>query len=198
VESINFAQLYENSGGPYEPVPKNEYEVVIDSCEVGKSSTDKLMYKLKYKIVGGPQNGRTVYNNITLTTDKPNALKMFFTQMKAMGLPNEYWASNPSPDTVAAALVGRQCRIIVDHREWNGEMREDVKGIKPSLGGGPAVIPSPSAGPSTSATPPTPSVAASAPSPAPSPEPVSAPTPAPTPEPESAPASSATPPPVPF
>lgn len=212
MESVNFAELLEESGGAYEPVPKGSYDVIIDTCEATQSSTGKLMYKLQYKILGGPQAGRIVYNNITLTKDKKNALKMFFTNMKAMGLPNEYFANSPAPETVAAALVGRSCNIIVDHREFQGEMREDVKKIAPASGATPMqVSPGATSGPSI----PTPGAAPSAP-PVASPTPPAAPTPeaapapaAPTPEPaapaappapeQTAPAGGvAPPPPVPF
>lgn len=139
-EPINFGQLLQDSGGAFEPVPKGEYDLTVSSAEATKSTTDKVMFKVVYKIVGGPYNGRTIYNNITLTTDNPNALRMFFLNMKSMGLTEEFFAGNPTPSQVADALVGRPCRATIDHREWQGQTRENVKSLKAAVGIGAAGV----------------------------------------------------------
>jgi hypothetical protein len=134
-QSINWGELLEQSGGAFEPLPKGTYDVYVDTAEATKSSTDKVMFKVRFKVEGGPYAGRTVYNNITLTTDNPNALRMFFLNMKAMGLDQSYFAENPHPDTVAAALVGQRATVSVDHGIYHGQMRENVKSLMPRAGG---------------------------------------------------------------
>lgn len=169
---INFGELLDSAGGGFEPIPKADYDVSVSSAEAAQSSTGKLMFKIVYKIVGGPYNGRTIYNNITLTTDNPNALRMFFMNMKAMGLDESFFATSPAPSVVADALVGHSCRVTIDHREWQGQVRENVKSLKPSTGGAgavPAVAGLPAAPPAAApvATPAAPAPAAPAPAVAP-------------------------------
>jgi hypothetical protein len=175
-QPVNWGQLVEQAGGDFEPLPKGDYDVRVDSAEATTSSTGKMMFKLKFKVVGGPNNGRTLFNNITLSTDNPNALRMFFMNMKAFGLDPAFFNQNPGPDTVAAGMVGKEVRVKVDHQTYNGQLRENIKQMLPPMGGATAA-PAP--------------VASSVPEPiAPSvPSPVSAPIP---------PSDGPTPPPVPF
>ncbi|MGB2791297.1 MAG: DUF669 domain-containing protein [Candidatus Moraniibacteriota bacterium] len=151
-DQLNWGALMDASGGAFEPLPKGTYDATVDTAEATTSTTGKVMFKIKYKVLGGPHNGRTIFNNITLTTDNPNALRMFFLNMKAMGLGPEYFGQNPPKEHVAASLVGKQCKVTVDHREYQGQMRENVKSLAPAGGAGgmmaglavpPAGIPTP-------------------------------------------------------
>lgn len=133
---VNFGQLLKDAGGSFQPLPKGEYDAIVATSEAKESSTGKLMFALTYKIVGGPYNGRTVYNNVTLTVDNPNALRMFFLNMKAMGLDEAFFSQSPAPSVVAQALLDKPCKLVIDHRPYQGEMRESVKSIKPPMLGG--------------------------------------------------------------
>lgn len=202
-EGVNWAELMVQAGKEMEPVPKGSYDAYVDSADATQTQTGKLMYKLKLKIDGGPSNGRILWNNITLTTDNPMALAMFFRNMDAFGLGKEFFATNPQPDVVAEQLIGRRVRVVIDHRLYQGQVRENVKQLlKPQgvaaiagmqVAGGASV-------PGGLATPGVPPVSApvvappvAAPVPQPAPAPVSAPAPAPTPEPVPAPASNVPP-----
>jgi len=154
-EQINWGNLIEQAGKELEPVPKGTYDVVVEDASDTQTSTQKLMYKLKFRIQGGASANRVLWNNITLTTDNPTALAMFFRNMDALGLDRQYFSMNPSPSDVAAALVGRTVRVVIDHRLYQGSMRENVKQMMKATGvmgipgmpssGAPAGIPSPMA-----------------------------------------------------
>lgn len=132
---VNFGQLIASVGTlEIQPVPPGNYDVKVIEASAGQSSTGKLMYKVRYEIQGGPQHGRKVYNNITLTNDGGNALRMFFVNMKSHGLDEAYFAMNPSPETVAGALVGRQVSITIEHEPYRGVMREQVRSVRPPAG----------------------------------------------------------------
>lgn len=137
-EPVNFGELLGSVGSlAMEPVPAGVYDARVIEATAGQSSTGKLMYKLRYEIIGPTAVGRKVYNNITLTTDNANALRMFFVNMKAMGLEESYFATSPTPHAVAGALLGRQCKLTIKHKEYppgSGLMREDISGIAPSSG----------------------------------------------------------------
>lgn len=196
--TINWGELMENSGGAFEPLPKGSYDVIVHSAEDTKSSTDKTMFKVVFKVEGGPHNGRNIYHNIVLTVDNPMALRMFFLNMKAFGLEKEFFAQNPLPSQVAAAMIGQRCIVNVDHRVYQGQTRENVKslaprqgimggvGTAPNIGVGPSIVPGVSPTSSVGASPLTPQMTPSAApvvsQPAPTPTPSIVPTPMPTPQ----------------
>ena len=190
-ESVNWANLMEQSGGDFETLPKGSYDVIVDTAEATRSSTDKTMFKIKFKVQGGPHNGRTIFNNITLTIDNPNALRMFFLNMKALGLNADFFSNNPTPDQVAAALLGAPATVVLDHRMYQGAMRENVKSLLPragiTAGGqmapvGPSIsVPTTSPSVPSSPAPAAPVVSQPAPAAPPAP-PVAAPAPAPAPQ----------------
>lgn len=147
MQDTNWGQLMDQASATFAPLPVGEYAVTVDTAAAAQTSTGKLMFKIKYKVVGGPHNGRTVFNNVTLAKDNPNALGYFFRDMEAMGLPKQYFAGNPSDEHVAASLVGKSCKVVLEHREYQGEMRENVKSIKKGAAGpaGPGAPPAPPA-----------------------------------------------------
>jgi hypothetical protein len=130
--------------------PPGTYDVRVVAGEAKTTSAGKDMIVVKFEIIGGPHGGRKVPNNFVISPENANALGFFFRHMRAMGLDSAYFAQNPSPQKLAADLVGRTCRIEVGTRVWNGEEREDVKKIMAAEGG--AATPSPMTdGQSTSA-----------------------------------------------
>lgn len=136
VGGIQLGDLFKSIGTlEFQPVPPGEYTVQVVTSTFAQSSTGRPMWKTQLQILNpGPYAGRKVYNNITLVTDNPNALRMFFVNMKAMGLDETFWASNPSPEYVAQILMNRQFVVILDNRDYRGQMRENVVGIKPMAG----------------------------------------------------------------
>lgn len=119
--------------------PPGTYDVKVVAAEAKSTSAGKDMIVVKFEIIGGPHGGRKVPNNFVISPENANALGFFFRHMRALGLDNTYFGSNPSPQQLAQDLVGRTCRIEVGTRTWNGEEREDVKKIMPSAG-----VPAPS------------------------------------------------------
>lgn len=115
--------------------PPGIYDVRIVAGEAKQTSAQKDMIVVKFEIIGGPHGGRKVPNNFVISPENANALGFFFRHMRALGLDSVYFTKNPSPAQVAADLVGRECRIEVGTRVWNGEEREDVKKIMAPLAG---------------------------------------------------------------
>lgn len=144
--SANFADLLkaaEDAG--FSNCPPGTYDVRVAEGTAKTTGADKDMIVVKFEIIGGPHGGRKVPNNFVISPENANALGFFFRHMRAMGLDAAYFSQNPSPQKVAADLVGKTCRIEVGTRVWNGEEREDVKKIMaPSTdGSAPAPVPTP-------------------------------------------------------
>jgi hypothetical protein len=134
--SIDFGQLMATMGQQLETIPVGDYDVVVKTATAGTTKAgDKPMIKVKYSIESGPQAGRVVYHNITITQDNQNALLMFFGQMKALGLDASFFAAGPSLETVAQQLVGKRARVNLQHRQWQGATQVDVNRVNPPLGG---------------------------------------------------------------
>jgi hypothetical protein len=189
----------------FAPIPQGDYDVKIIETEATKSSTDKPMWKITTAVLNGPHEGRKVWTQQTLTMDNPDALNVFFRQMAAAGLTREFFATKPSNQQIADALLGRTFRAKITIREWQGVPRNNIKQWNPASAGAgaPGGPPPPPAGATPPAGPPpppaasTPPPAAAAPPPPPSapgpPPPATSPQEAPAVEPQSVTASAAPP-----
>jgi hypothetical protein len=169
-------QLVQEAGdisGDFEVLPAADYDLEVVKAEPKQARSGKLMYSCMYKVISGPSKGRTLFDQLVLTTDNPNALRMFFVKMAAIGIDKGFFAQNPSDQQVAEQLVGKQFRAQVGIRKYNGEDKNEVKSysrLNRTPTSGPQGMPAPIvASPSPLSSPPVKS------SPAPSPAPVSAP-----------------------
>src|SRR5690606_11626616 len=122
-----------------------------------------------------------------ISPENPNALSFFFQHMKVFGMDTDFFtqmppvnpalgADDPSLQRIAATMVNRAARFTLKQETWQGQGRNVVKAIKPSLAPGGSV-------PTASPQMPTLGTPAGVPTPAPAPAPTPAPAPAPQPEP---------------
>jgi hypothetical protein len=113
----------------FTPLPIGEYDVMVASAEAKTTNQGKDAIKVQFQVLSGPCAGRKIFNQFTISPENPNAVGFFFRHMEALGLPREYFAQNPSLQHIAQTLLNRQCHIKVDHREWNGQTRDNVSAI---------------------------------------------------------------------
>jgi Protein of unknown function (DUF669) len=146
VTNTSWADLIKGSEDALRPVPDGEYNVKIVDAREDKSSSGKLMIRVKFEIQDGPSAPRKVPTQLVLSTENQVAVAIFFRQMEAMGLDANFFAQLPPPDgdtmmmagkQIADALFNRTCRVTLKTRAWQGVDRNEVAGILPSLGGGP-------------------------------------------------------------
>lgn len=174
-DEVNWGSLYDDAGDADKPLPNGIYDVEVTKAEAKSTKAGKPMFSLSAKVLGGPQAGRFVWTNITVTVENPNAMRMFFLNMAAFGLKDDFFKRSPAPSNadVAAALVGRKARFDVGVQTsgmYAG--RNEVKKIGPASG---APTPSPTALPGSAPVP----VPTAAPAPVPVPSAPPAPVPAP-------------------
>jgi hypothetical protein len=144
--TIDFGKaLQDAKGASFEALPIGDYDVEVAKSEATTSQNGKPMIKTTMKVVTGPYEKRPIINNFVMSLENPQAVAIFFRHMKAFGLTEDFFASlgqTSSLEPVATALVGRRARLTLGHREWQGETRNEVKGVKPYTGapqmGGPA------------------------------------------------------------
>lgn len=159
-DMINFGDLFKQAKKEMTLIPDGDYNIVVTKADATKASTGSPMIKYTLKIEGGPQDGRIVYGQFTVSVDNPVALTIFFRQMMAFGFDETFWDGNPNLPLVAQMLVNRRALATIGHREWQGVDRNNVDAIKPIPGGGgnpTAVVPagpaSSGAAPATTASP---------------------------------------------
>lgn len=147
-------------------VPDGDYNVIITEATATTASTGKPMIKVKMRITDGPHEKKPLWTQFVVSADSAMALRMFFQHMTAFGLNADFFAQNPSMDTVASNLMNRAATVSVGTRTWQGVDRNDVKGVKALQSGGPlapGVVTAPPTVGGLGATPSTPPTAAPSP-----------------------------------
>lgn len=121
--------------------PDGQYNVRITKAEATQSSAGNPMIKVTAEIIDGPYAGKLLWTQITFKTDSPGTMRMAIVNLSALGVDREWLAStNPSIQTLAQTINGAEAVADVDSREWQGQMRNNVKVFKPAgaAGGVPA------------------------------------------------------------
>lgn len=161
-------ELFNESGESAGPLPDAEYDFVVRKATSKKTSNGKPMYMARCEVETGQYAKRTIFHNFVVSAESPDAMRIFFQQMGALGMTKEFWRQNPSDDRVCQALEGRRFRASTTIRQWQGEDRNNLQRIKAAA-----------QGVGTGAPPPPPVAGPGAP-PAPAPQAQAAPPPPPT------------------
>lgn len=158
MQSVNWADLATQASAEYVPIPVGSYTAIVTNAEATQSSTGKLMFVLQLHIVGGAHDGRTLRNNVVLTTTTPQAIEMFFRNMEALGLPRTFFQQQPQPtnELIAQKLINAYVQIEISHRAYNGRMTENVTSMAAVQGQAGSGIPVPGAIPAAPVAPPAP------------------------------------------
>lgn len=141
--TVNWADLTKAAGDAgFDPIPASIYDVIVDEASATQSSNGKDMIKATFKVEGGPHDTRKIFNQFVISPDSPNGLAFFFRHMAVLGLKEDFFATNPTTEAVAAAIVGKRCRVKVSIRQWNEQDRNQVDSVLPPVAGaGPTVAP---------------------------------------------------------
>ena len=144
---VNFKDLMDAAGGSVEPLPKGPVDAVVTAAVATKTSNGKPMYKMTWSVLTGPNANRKVWGNQVISPESPPALGIFFRQMAALGLGADYFSGNPSEEQVARDLVGRQATLVLDQKEYQGTLRNEIKDIRKLAGVLPGGAPAPQVNP---------------------------------------------------
>ena len=197
MSTVNWAQLAKEAGD-FSPVPIGKYDAICVKAELKQAQSGNEYWATQWKIQNGPHAGRVLFNNFVLVETNPNALRMFFVNLRKLGITTEHLNNlGHDKNALTPMFVTRQALLTVEHKPYNGEMREQVAGFDPhpngpigsmSNIGGPAPAasavpanlvpnPAPQAAPIPQAVPQAPAPAPATPVPAPAPVAQSAPVP---------------------
>lgn len=135
MSTMDWSKLKQQADDATKPAPIGEYIVEITKCEAAHASTSgNPMLKMTGRIVEGPCEGKTVFNNFNITPDSAFALSIFFRHMESLGLGTDYFATNPEVEQIAQDLVGRRAKFTLGIRTWQGVDRNQVDNIQPLPG----------------------------------------------------------------
>ena len=191
----------EASGATFEVLEAGLYDAKIIESEYLTSSGGKPQIKTRWEVISGPKAGfKGLWNYFTLTADNPNAMAIFYRQLSALGITNEFLATLAQADPatamkqIAMTLQGKTARVKVKvDTEWNNNKIERINPLPPdALVGGaptgspfpgataaPSAVPAPAAQTAPPVTEPAPATPAEAVAPTPAAAPVTAPAPLP-------------------
>lgn len=166
MSSLNWGDLVRDakdaSGGDYSPLPDGDYELKVLEATTKTSQSGKTMFAIKAEVQVGPYAKRLVWDNLVISPENKNALAIFFSKMRALGLGDDFFATNPANPQIEQALTGRPFRATIGSRVWNGDTRNEFKKYFPYAS-------SPVAGAPVAGAPAPAPMAAPAPAPAPAP-----------------------------
>lgn len=131
------AEAPQTSFGP-ELDAAGRYRADVVAANSKISSKGKLQFGLKFKVVGGPKDGSSIWSNQTLSPESPAALDIFFRTFEALGIPRDGWAKYGSNleaagEAAANAVIGAPAEINVQMGKPNNgyAAKLEVKFINP-------------------------------------------------------------------
>ncbi len=144
--SVNWADVIEEAksgGGGFEPVPDGDYDLLITGATASLTQNQKPMFTIETTIQGGPSNGRKIWDRLIVSADNGKAMGFFFSKMAAIGLPVEFFKTQPSDDAIVQQLLNnRHFRAQVGKNNYNPQKPgNEIKKYYPASGG-PSFAPS--------------------------------------------------------
>lgn len=102
-------------------VPEGDYDVVIEDTESDKSKAGNPMVNIWFRILNGPEQGKTIVDRLVLT-EKSLFRAVGFLQ--ALGIPTP----KKKFKVPYKAIRGRKMSIYVEDGEpWNGRVKSEVR-----------------------------------------------------------------------
>lgn len=112
----------------FEPLPKGQYKVAVDACELGESKKGKAMYTIDFVVTEDEHAGRQIRYWLVLQTKNG----LHWDLPKFCNASGNEWPAEPTARTgeyyyqVERDIVGKTATITVDveESEYNGETRK--------------------------------------------------------------------------
>lgn len=127
----NLVQKAQEAGSGFDLLPDGPYLAKIIESEFKHSANGKPQIKTRWEVIQGPHAGaKGLWNYFTLTIENPNAVAIFFRQLKALGITQEFLDALSELDNetavkhIAGALEGRVAaiKVKVDHEYQNNKI----------------------------------------------------------------------------
>lgn len=143
--TLNWADLIKDAAETqnFDALPNGEYDLVVSEVKVGTTSTGKTMFTLKNQVTSGTYAKRLIWDRLIISPESKVALGIFFSKIRALGIPDEYFSRvpAPTPDEIGQVLTGRTFKGVVGSETYKDVLRNTigryiaVVGATPSIGG---------------------------------------------------------------
>lgn len=146
MSSSSFGSLVKKaaeSGTSFDLLPAGPYVAKIIESEYKLSNGGKPQIKTRWEVVVGPNAGfKGLWNYFTLTIENPNAVAIFFRQLKTLGITQEFLDALSELDNetavkhIAGALEGRHAgiKVTVD-TEYNNNKIDRINPVPQEFAG---------------------------------------------------------------
>lgn len=120
----------------FEPLPKGQYKVTVDACELGESKSGKPMYTVDFVVTEGDHAARQIRYWLVLVTKKGLHWDLpKFCEASGNAWPDEPTNRNEAYfNQVTLDIIGKSATITVDveESEYNGQtqMRNSIKKVE--------------------------------------------------------------------
>lgn len=139
----NLVKKAAESGTSFDLLPAGPYVAKIIESEYKTSNGGKPQIKTRWEVVVGPNAGfKGLWNYFTLTIENPNAVAIFFRQLKTLGITQEFLDALSELDNetavkhIAGALEGRMAgiKVTVD-TEYNNNKIDRINPVPQEFAG---------------------------------------------------------------
>lgn len=130
VKSLDWGAITEMAGEVRLPPPGN-YICEVENAEWKMSSTGKAMLALRHRIKIGPDANQAFFDQLVVTPDNPQALQIFKNKIGLLG-GEEAWDALKAnkPELIVDMVEGTVVECVIDHQEYQGTMRTNVKNYR--------------------------------------------------------------------
>jgi hypothetical protein len=124
-DMVDLSQTEE--GGNFPLVPKGMHVCVIDDVSFGDSKAGNPMWTVQWSIEEGENANQKLWSWVVFKADQMGRVKRFLNRIGRTDLANGKFS--PAQVADSGELVGVRAKLRVDHRDYEGEKRANVRDV---------------------------------------------------------------------
>lgn len=137
----DYATEAAKKGVSFGPHPVGTFNMRVESAEVKPAKNDRKAILARMVTIDGPAEGQSLLNNMTPYKNDGDENGFFLQELAALGFGKEtnpqFWAQleqmthEQGMAYISQAIVGTTATVIVSHRLYNKETKDNVKRMVP-------------------------------------------------------------------
>lgn len=138
MSGFDFASAYQQNAEAIQGdvLPEGEYDVEVKSAKSITTTGGKPAIRLQLAVIGGPNAGRTLPDQLTWSPESEVAMRIFRQSLEMLGATKDWVVqTGATGDQIAEKVVGARATIFAKVGEFNGQPRNNVN-YKKLLAGG--------------------------------------------------------------
>lgn len=117
---------------------EGDHVLRVKKAEAGTTAKGKQKFTLTLEFAGGPNNGKTIPDNLVWSPESEIAAKIFAQNLRVLGAPQEWiMQAKPSPEEIAEQITGTVFEARLKADEFNGQPQTRVNYKKTVTPGNP-------------------------------------------------------------